>query len=217
MSRVREDCGSLRSLKQFVEAMKILIPNPILFNVWKHHAGYVVSQLKQAKEMDLEYFAREVKIIGNNQMDLYVGSLSPKEIGKEIVAILQEKQIQSRTAYQEWITQTKQQFRLLTLDDQSVWTLLWSGGTERYIHIHPARHSLHSLRVRGTVLKTVIMSCAYAAIGHKQPDLLLINQVRKEHLNLSPIQQLSSKGGLGKLLGLFYEMMIGKNYLNSST
>jgi hypothetical protein len=196
--------------------MKI-IPHPILFNVWKHHADYVVCQLKQAKKLDLAYFAQEVKTIGNNQMDLYVGSLSPEEIGKEIVAILHKKQIQSQAAYQEWITQTQQQFRLITLEDQSVWTLLWSGGTERYIHIHPARHSPHTLRVRGTVLKTVIMSCVYAALEDTQPGISLINQVRKEHLDLSPVQYLNPEEGIGKMLRIFYEMMIGKNYLNSST
>ena len=192
--------------------MKYSLPNPILFNLWKHHAGYVTSQLKQAKKMGWEYFAQEVKAIGNNQMDVYLGRLSPAKIGKEILEILQEKQVYSPEAYQGWIMQTPHSYRLLTLEDQSVWTLLWSGATERYIHIHPARYSPHTLRVRGTVLKTVIMSCAYAAVENKQPDLSLINQVRKEVLDLSPVQHLHPEEGLGKMLEIFHNLMGRKNY-----
>lgn len=192
--------------------MKILVPHPILFNLWKHHAGYVAAQLKQAEKLGWEYFAQEVKAIGNNQMDVYMGRLSPAEIGKEILGILQEKQLHSQEAYQNWITQTPQQFRLLTLADQSVWTMLWSPATKKYIHIHPARYSLHTLRVRGTVLKTVIMSCAWAAVENKQIDLCLINQVREEILNLSPVQQLRPEEGLGKMLGTLSVLINGKKH-----
>ena len=192
--------------------MRNCLPNPILFNRWKHHAGYVARQLKQAGKLGWEYFAQEVKAIGNNQMDIYLGDLSSMVIGKAILEILQEKQIQSLEAYQAWITQTQSQFRLLTLEDQSVWTLLWSGATERYIHIHPARYSPHTLRVRGTVLKTVIMSYACATVEHKQPDLSLINQVRKEVLDLSPVQHLHPEEGLGKMLDIFHKLMGRKNY-----
>lgn len=192
--------------------MPSLIPNPILFNVWKHHAGYIAGQLKRAQKLGWEYFAQEVKTIGNNQMDVYLGGTSPAKIGKEILEILQGKQVQSQEAYEVWVMQTLTQYRLLTLEDQSVWTLLWSAATERYIHIHPGRYSPHTLRVRGTVLKTVIMSCAYAAVEHKQVDLSLINQVRKEVLDLSPVQHLSPKEGLGKMLGIFYDLINGRNY-----
>lgn len=179
----------------------------ILFNSWKHHAGYIISQLKQAEKLGWEYFAQEVKAIGNNQMDLYLGDLTAEEIGREIPEILQANNIHSKEAYEEWITETGQQFRLLTLSDESVWTLLWSVGTERYMHIHPARYSLHTRRARGTVLKTVIMSHAYAKVEHKSIDISLINQVRKEILGLSPIQHLKPKEGLGKML-VFFQGMI---------
>jgi len=136
---------------------------------------------------------------------MYVGDRSPAAIGKEILGILQEKQITSKEAYQHWITQAREQYRLLTIKDESVWTLLWSQGTKRYIHIHPARYVPHTMRVKGTSLKTVIISCAYARVEGKQADLSLINHVRKEILGLSPMQHLDPEKGLGKVWRYFTE------------
>ncbi len=136
---------------------------------------------------------------------MYVGSMSPAKVGEGILKLLQEKQITSKEGYQHWITQGQEQYRLLTIIDESVWTLLWSPGTKRYIHIHPARYTPHTTRVKGTSLKTVILSCAYARIEGKQLNLSLINQVRKEILGLSPVQRLNSEKGLGKVWRYFTE------------
>jgi len=180
-------------------------PKPILFNPWKHHAWFITRQIQQAKKLGLAHFTKAVKTIGNNQMDMYVGDMSPAEIGKEILDILQEKQISTKEEYKHWITQGQEQYRLLTIKDESVWTLLWSQGTKRYIHIHPARYAPHTMRVKGTSLKTVILSCAYVRVEGKQADLSLINHVRKEILGLSPVQRLDPEKGLGKVWRYFTE------------
>ena len=56
---------------------------PIYFNCWKHHAGFIVQQIKTVNRIDM---FDEIKFhmlkIGESQMDLYIGNYSPAEISK---------------------------------------------------------------------------------------------------------------------------------------
>lgn len=87
-------------------------------------------------------------------------------------------------------------------DDGSRWVLRLGDG-ERYVHLHTARYSPHSLRVPGVTLKTAIVANAEAfSRGSTVADLETVNYVRREYLRLPPMAKLTDTGGLGEVLRL---------------
>ena len=94
---------------------------------------------------------------------------------------------------------------MVTLDaDGSRWVL--RGGQDpdrpdRFAHLHPGRWSPATRRVRASVLKTALMVLAYQRIhGGDSHDVSLINKVRADFLDLSPIRGLSAGEGLDAIL-----------------
>jgi hypothetical protein len=55
------------------------VPPPVLFNSWKHHAGWVRGRIAAAVrgEVGLIEFAAGVMVTGTKLMDFYTGSLTP--------------------------------------------------------------------------------------------------------------------------------------------
>ncbi len=140
-------------------------------------------------------------------MDLYLGKLTPSVITRFIKKFLKEKKVFKYESYEQWLISEGKEFRLIILPDKSTWTLRMGDQEENYIHIHPGRYSLHTIRVRALTLKTAICVMAYINI-HKNspPDLELINNVRKEFLNAAPVKSLSSTSGLRRLLNVFEKL-----------
>ena len=77
---------------------------------------------------------------------------------------------------------------------------------ERYIHIHPAKYSKHTIRVRATTLKTVLTLCVnkIPIRDDASQNLQTVNKQRSLFLQLSPIKSLNEKdSGILKLWQLF--------------
>src|SRR5262245_2570621 len=137
------------------------VPPPVLFNTWKHHAGFLRCRLAQIARGDDDALANlpaELRVVGTDLMDLYVGSQTPADIACAVVALLQHHL--EPASFRTWLEQTGG-FAVLTLaTDRSRWVVRWGDDPDRYVHLHPARRSPHTRRVRANVLKTAVMAWA---------------------------------------------------------
>ena len=159
-------------------------------NVWKHHAGALREQVALAVrtgERCLDELSRKVAVIGSDVMDVYLGELSPPDIGKEIVSHLESGRRLTPEAYRNWL-ELNGGYQTIALSDGSRWILRLGDQERRYVHVHPARRAPGTLRVRANVLKTAVLTLAVAGIHGADPlEIAAINGVRGEFLGYSPI------------------------------
>ena len=180
------------------------VDRPINLNCWKHHSGFIKSQISSFRnESDLENLERFLLKIGESQMDLYYGRLSPTEIAELIIENLEKKNFLSFESYNQWLSEKDASYKLISLSDNSIWTLRKGNDNARYVHIHPGRYSPHTKRVKALTLKTAIFALCFEKLGGiKLSGIELINHIRKEYLNEPPLRQFSSESGLSKIINL---------------
>ncbi len=181
------------------------VPPPVLFNAWKHHAKWVREQIAitaAGGEAGLPALAWQVVVTGTRLMDFYTGTLSPWAVAEQVIEQLRAAGTLGQEAFAEWVGKADG-FRLLELpDDGSRWVLR-VGKNERYVHLHTARYSPHSVRVPGISLKTAIVSNALAqSRGLPAADLATVNEARRRFLDLSPMKELVTNAGLGEVVRL---------------
>jgi hypothetical protein len=183
------------------------VPAPLLFNTWKHHAGFLREEIRNvgaAGPDALRELAARLCVIGADLMDLYYGPLTPREIGRLVIARLAADGVLEPAAFREWIAAAGG-FRTLDLNgDLSRWVLRLGAEESRYVHLHPGRWAPLTCRARANVLKTAVMALAYAAVhGGNLADLELINRVRSALLNLPPLARaLRDEHGSGAMIAL---------------
>ncbi|MCF6407475.1 hypothetical protein L3C95_31565 [Chitinophaga filiformis] len=159
----------------------------ILFNALKHHRGYIHRELAN---MTLDTLPNSVKVLGNSQMDIYYGLLDIPALFGEVAAKVRKAGITDETTYLEWLKDNSG-YVGITLSDTSRWVLLPGTEPAKYVHLHPARYSPYSMRVKATVLKTAL-ACLVAWPDGSLPGLSILNQIRKDILGLSPVKDLDS-------------------------
>jgi hypothetical protein len=178
---------------------------PILLNCWKHHKDFIQTQiLKVAKgrEETLQKLPSQLSRIGDSLLDLYSGLLKPYDISILIKSELKKRNVFTKKSFEEWVKNSDNNYQIIYLPDGSYWTIR-KGQHERYIHIHPCRYSPHTIRIRALTLKTAIVVLAWAELYCEPPlSVSVINYVRTELLNTSPIKTISKKDGLGKVISL---------------
>ncbi len=176
------------------------VNEPFLLNGLKHHAGYVknlIFNLINKGESILPSLPGILKCLGGSQMDLYTGLLTPDEITGEIEKLLKESDRYKKLKYLSWIEKNNG-YQTLPLSDKSVWVLMEGNIPERYIHIHPGRHSLQTVRLRSGTLKSAIAVNVWAGIyGKPALNLRVVNEAREALLNESPVKHISQESGLG--------------------
>lgn len=178
---------------------------PFNLNCWKHHAGFIKEQLNAIREKINESELRKVLlVIGESQMDLYLGKFSPEHIIKEIKHRLLKLGKLDFDEYNNWLIEEGNDYRIVPLTDKSKWVLRLGNEKGRYVHIHPARYSPLTVRVKSATIKTYILTEIYSAHQEeKKYGLSFINQIRSKHLQLPPLKSLSSSAGLLKLKSIF--------------
>lgn len=185
------------------------IPKPILFNCWKHHLGFIKSELESIEiksKNDIKNFAESLKVMGDSLSDLYLGSYSPSKISGFIISDLKSKRLFAKEKFIEWLFNDEKDYKLIRLPDNSNWTIMLGKDKEKYVHIHPARYSLHTIRVKSVSLKTAsIVFLRAKHFGGSPFDLSTVNKVRTEFLKYSPVKNISHKNGLGKIISFFVE------------
>ena len=180
------------------------ISSPFNLNCWKHHAGFIAKQIKKSKnEKELKNISSLLLRIGESQMDLYLGELTPIEITEFTRRLLLRKKIYEYEPYKQWLFSEGKEYRLITLLDNSSWALRLSNLRKNYVHIHPGRYSPHTIRVRALTLKTAICVLAYINSNKNHSlNLETINFARKKYLKSEPVKALSSTSGLTRLLNI---------------
>ena len=178
---------------------------PLTFNCWKHHAGFIKKQIEiyRGEKISVEELQKTLLVIGESQMDLYVGELSPQKICDEIVSKLKSTCVLTFETYKKWLFEKGNEYKLVEISDNSVWALRLGKQEERYIHIHPGRYSPFTIRVKALTLKTAI---AMLIINHekKSPlmDTLQLNEVRKKILNSPPVKKVSSNSAVVRVINI---------------
>ncbi len=167
--------------------MKSCVPPPVMLNGWKHHLGFVISQLRKLEERnpdDFEGFVQKLKMLGGSQFDLYTGSLSPGEIGREALLHLKNNPVLNPDAYKSWLKAGQAGYREAVFSDKSTWTFLEGDDETFFIHIHPSRYSKHSRRVKANNFRSALAVLAYAFFQRREPGLEMLNYVRHQYLGL---------------------------------
>jgi len=187
------------------------VPPPINFNCWKHHAGFIIRQTETINnEKELTDLKKILLKIGESQMDLYLGSITPEEITRNIINKLIKIKAAGYKEYKNWLNEEGKDFRLVKLKDDSDWTIRLGEEKERYVHIHPARNSKNTIRVKAHTLKTVILLNAWGKINRTENfDKELINMLRNRFLDLPPLKPSKENPGIGKLIKLFDQSIKG--------
>ncbi len=170
--------------------MSVEIPFPITFNPQKHHFRFLKNEIERWKIMAWEDVKQELVLIGSNLIDFYLGQLNVTQICNECSSYFQAKNISNEKQFYGWLD--GREWKKIKLSDQSEWLIRQGNSTERYIHIHPAKFSKHSIRIRAASLKTVIaLRVNSVPIKNKANENLgNINEIRKVLLGLSPVKLL---------------------------
>jgi len=182
------------------------IPVPVTLNCWKHHAGFIINQIKLLRKNQISKveLRKLLLTIGESQMDLYLGSLNPKEVANEIINNLKNFSINKYSNYDNWLSEDGKRYKQMGISDSSIWTLRLGNEKKKFLHIHPGRYSPLSIRVKAITLKSAIAVKVFAQDeNYEDLDLKSINEVRKMFLKLPPLKSLSPSSGIGKFLNIF--------------
>ncbi|MGE5682387.1 MAG: hypothetical protein ACM34K_16080 [Bacillota bacterium] len=184
-------------------------PVPLIFNCWKHHLQFIRKQINfyaSKGTSGLLEIHSKLLLIGTSQIDLYLGKLSEWDVISQVIEILQKLKVYGEHEYLLWVRTSSGQFRMIELPDHSFWTLREGTQHQRYIHIHPGRHTLYSIRIRSNTLKTAILASLVSKINNSDLlDLKIINNIRVKTLNLAPLKSIEKSNGLKELVLLINE------------
>jgi hypothetical protein len=179
--------------------MELKIPLPVTFNPHKHHLGFLKLQIETWKQQNRESVQTALLCLGENLIDIYFGQLSVEQICNECIAYFRGIHSLEKTAFTDWLG--PHEYRKIRLSDSSVWVVKKGVDPERYIHIHPGKHSPFSTRVRATTLKTVIalQVCSVHFQNNRTENLRAVNETRVSFLKLSPVKSIQSGKGIEQL------------------
>jgi hypothetical protein len=137
------------------------IPTPFLFNPLKHHISFIREFINDHQYSGNgnppEEVVKSIKHIGGSVMDIYTGPLAALEILTEIATYIRKNKIIDKLSFSVWAGTENNDFRVIELSDQSIWTLKYFESENRFIHLFPARFSPHSFRVKANTLKSAIL------------------------------------------------------------
>jgi len=180
------------------------LPKPIAFNCWKHHIGFVKGYLQnQTNYSKSDAFIREViQFIGTSQFDFYIGNQTPMSIANEILSILEKDNTLALSAYTSWLTLEGADYRCVSISDGSNWTLRLGQG-DRYVHIHPSRHSKKTVRVKSSSLKSVYAFLFHYGVSDAEISIEKINFVRNRLAKLPVLKPNSPLAAITRIIKLF--------------
>ncbi len=164
------------------------IPEPILFNPFKHHLGYIKEYIDRHIDksgLNIEALSREIRHLGTSVMDIYNGKMPVGDICSEALGFLNFRGLLEKNAYSVWTGIKADSFKFIALSDESQWTLKYHDDHQKFVHLFPARNSPHTFRVKANTLKSALI---YIIIIGK--DLVTsddLNRVRP-FLGLSPVK-----------------------------
>ena len=186
---------------------KLILKNiPVTFNPLKHHFGYIMQKIAEWQKQDWQITEKELLFMGNNLLDLYYGDLCVNDIIKECYQQFQKENIDNSHKLAIWLF--PKEYRKIVLSDSSIWIIKPGTDNDRFIHIHPAKDSPFSIRVRGTTLKTVVALKTETVNSERdfQLNIQAVNRIRTKHLDLSPVKSLETDKGIERIWKIFNNM-----------
>lgn len=164
--------------------MEQLTSAHILLHALKHHHRTMADFIAHHRGRSLINSLPFIKTLGASQFDLYTGQLSVDAIKTEVADLLIRAERSTRAAYQDWIADNEG-YRTITLSDGSDWTLRFIDKPD-FIHIHPSRYSMHTIRIKANAMKSVF---CYLLTEEMTPlvNVTKLNQLRTQYLQLSPV------------------------------
>lgn len=185
------------------------IPEPIIFNCWKHHFSFILKQIRKARhDKDQELLQSGLVKIGTSQIDFYIGELEPEDITRQVLQKLNKTNLINTDSYLQWIHENPDLYQKIQISDGSWWTMKEGNLYGRYIHIHPGRYSPNTIRVKAPVLKTVITMMFLAPkISELRPNVKIINKARTEMLKLPPIKAVIKDSDFLNVFNLFAQAL----------
>lgn len=148
----------------------------------------------------------DLRTLGTSQLDLYFGPLSAEDIATETITYLQKQKLINPVSFRQFLDEGGSDYRCITLSDKTDWVLRWGVVEKRHVHLHPARYTSHTTRVKAAALKTAIATVIVATqLQLPISELSTVNRVRKEWLGLSPVKWLNEQEGIGKFLKLLQQ------------
>lgn len=183
--------------------MTVKIQAQITFNAHKHHFQFLLKEIIKWRQLEWEHVEPEILLMCENLLDFYTGCLSVESIVDECDRYFFERQINEKTAFLNWLQPVE--YRKIVLSDISQWIVKRGNDNEKFIHIHPAKQSPHTIRMRAATLKTVVtLMIKKISISPQMNDnLIAVNNIRTEYLHLSPVKSLQQGKGIFKLWEIF--------------
>jgi hypothetical protein len=184
-----------------------LVSPPVLFNAHKHHAGFLRDRVRRAVAAGpdaLPALAGELVVVGSKLMDLYHGPFAPGEIADKVMGDLAKAKRGTPSQFRAWV-EAGGGYRLIEFpEDTSQWVLRAGDEDDRFVHLHPARYSPFTIRVRANVLTTAVMALAYTGLHGGDPlSRPVVNAVRRDYLGLAPVgRDPSGDEGIGSVIEL---------------
>lgn len=175
------------------------IPIPIRFNPFKHHRNYILSVLEGDSP---ETVMSLLDPLCNNYIDIYTGTMTPRTIGLAIIDVLKSNHAFENGDFSRWVD-SKNGFRQIRLDEQSEWVVRKSVEKERYIHLHPAHTGQHTIRFKGSTLKTAYLLKSIFSDRQESLSLEMVNHVRFR-IGLSPVKKLDRNRGILNCFDKFF-------------
>lgn len=193
------------------------------FNHWKHHAGSICRSVRRISRCAIrrgEPLLRAGLLhIGDNNLDLYIGRYGLAEIFGEIGAFLQTNALYERKSFLRWLA-ANGGYRKVIIGDDSGWILRSTAGSERYLHIHPAKYTPQTIRCRAGTLKTAILilhhisaqpdvpsyrEAASPSEAIPLPDVQRVNTLRDKLAGLPPLADLSAHSAVSSVVKLLLQ------------
>jgi hypothetical protein len=172
---------------------------PVRFSPIKHHRNYILNILTNSSP---ETIVSLLDPVCNNYIDIYTGLMTPHEICLAIIDVLRSNQVFEKADFIRWVD-SKNGYRQITLEDQSEWVVRKSVESDCYIHLHPARGGKHTVRFKGSTLKT---ACLLKSMFSGRKELLSLETVNLVRLKigLSPVKRLDRSKGILNCLDKFF-------------
>jgi hypothetical protein len=197
-----------RTLQEADAGTPLEVLPPVLFNTFKHHAGALrrrIAAIAADGPAALAEFGAHMAVLGTKLMDLYTGRLWPADLSARVLEQLRAAGRLELPAFRAWLAGQGNYGVIELAEDGSRWVLRLGDELGRYVHLHPGRWSPQTVRVRAPVLKTAFLVLGHVALHGGDPlDRVLINAVRREHLELPPLGK-DPEGELG--LGAIIELL----------
>jgi hypothetical protein len=192
-------CGKFIQLFLKGVVMNEKILSPVKFNAHKHHFRFLLNEIETWKTLDWKQVESKLLGIGENLLDFYTGELSVENICEDCIHYFNSKKINDIISFSDWLN--PYEYRKIVLKDSSEWVIKNGNDPGRYIHIHPAKQSPHTIRVRAATLKTVVALMIKNTFISMQmnENLQTVNNIRTTYLQLSSIKSLQHGKGILKL------------------